>query len=205
MRGFKKGIKIWVHREDGTRKLINKDEFGQYQSDGYTRGSGIRTKGGRGCKNKKSVYTYEPLDFSLECTPFPVDKQYRKLIKKIHKDDLDLFLFNNPEWRRGRGTHYNVGSRNANFCGGRSTPHSEEIRARMRRGKLGRTRIYNPQSDEKGIFAPKDELEHYLELGWVKGVRLKSPKWTCPCCGLSLSSGRAEKHKSFCSQELSCI
>ncbi len=205
-RGFEKGSRKWVCRKHNgktiERKLVHSYEVAQHLNNGYIRGSGVVKKYiPNKAKDKSYVYCYQPLNMSLPCISSDVytvmspqqQLQYIKFEKLIKRADVWDFLRNNKIWSRGCGRSYNKGADNPHYCGGENGEPRKPKPPRPEKS----IRMYLPSDRSiQGKYVDITDKDDYLAQGWVCGIQLRNPKWTCPVCSRKLQQGRKQTHKN---------
>ncbi len=168
--GFKKGSKIWLHKGK-ERKLMPQVTI----SDRVLIQLALVTgwKLGSGPKGKIT----RPQQVSIRN---PVTNEQKWIPKEGSKE----YLLLNKDFVFGFGNSYNNGRKNPNYASSRSGYHFKAPREWMRNS----TRMYLPSDPGlKGEYVIPSEINHYLSLGWVTGIRLSNEKVICEKCKKSLT------------------
>ncbi len=176
--GFTKGERIWLHKGSNNKLLPNKTIKDQLKIIGLLL---IGFKTGMGPKKKS---TRPPRTKVIK----------EKETKWINRSDLHQFLLDNPEWRQGSGISYNKnnkGNTRGNYGQKKKGYHFSAKRPHL----IGSKRMYLPGSSEKGKYVIESEINHYLSLGYVFGLKYKVQKVECPKCHKIVTEQQYTNHK----------
>ncbi len=166
MSGFRKGTRVWLyHPKTKERQLmpqvtiLDRVQIQLALVTGWSLGMGAKGK----IKRAPQVSVLNTV----------TNEQ-----KWIPKEGSREYLLDNKDFVFGFGNSYNNGRKNPNYGSTRGTKGWKAPRDWAR----GSTRMYNPQDEtELGKYIIESEINHYLSLGWVTGIRYKT-KVTCELC-----------------------
>ncbi len=184
MAGYKANTKIWLHKGKERRlqrRLVPNESIKDNLVIAgllllnWHRGMGVKGKLNR--PQQKQVINHKTQETQW-----------------IPKSEVKEYLILNPLWSLGSGQSYNrnnKGNTRGNYSQKRRGYHFKAPRD----WAIGSTRMYLPSDpDTQGKYIPKDQVDYYLSLDWVKGIRYTKDKVTCELCSASLTPQQLTHH-----------
>ena len=170
MAGYKANTRIWLHNRKEkllVQSVTIKDQLkiAGLLLIGFKKGMGPKKKSTRPPRTKV------------------INETKAKETKWINRSDLHQFLLDNPEWRQGSGISYNKnnkGNIRGNYGQKKKGYHFSSPRPHL----IGSKRMYLPGSTKLGKYVIPSEVDHYLSLNYIFGIRLsdENEKVICEKC-----------------------